>query len=102
MNLETTIVSFKQTPESEEHIYFCSDRPIEAMDYYINAALQPFIRVQIAFNPVSRERCRKIESSTCKAYNVPLVPLSFVKQYFALEKKDRPIKTYFRILELTK
>jgi hypothetical protein len=102
MNLEITIVSFKQTSESEEELYFCSDRRIESGDYYLNNALQPFIRVQRAFKPVSGERCKKLEASTCRAYNVPEIPLSFVKQYFALEKKDRPVKTYFRIEELTK
>lgn len=97
MNLEITIVSFKQTPESEEELFFCSDRPIDKGDMYLNNALQPFIRVQKAFKPVSGKRCKRLEATTCRAYNVPPVPLSFVNQYFALEKKDRPIKTYFRI-----
>jgi hypothetical protein len=101
MNLEITIVCFKQTDESNAEIYFCSERHIEAGDYYINAASQPFIRVQKAFKPVSGDRLRKIEASTCGAYNMPTVPQSFVRQYFALDKKERPVKTYFRIPELT-
>jgi hypothetical protein len=98
MNLEITIVSFKQTPESEEDLFFCSDRPIDKGDMYLNNALQPFIRVQKAFKPVVGVRCKRLEASTCRAYyNVPEIPVSFVKQYFALDKKDRPIKTFFRI-----
>jgi|GEM_PF-6995333 hypothetical protein len=101
MNIPVTIVCFRQTPESEEMLYFCSERPIEAGDYYIDMALQPFIRVQKAISPKNGIRQRKIEASSSKAYNVPQISEGFLKQYFALDKKDRPIKTHYRIKELT-
>jgi hypothetical protein len=97
MNLQCYIV--ENTVNGVTSLYFCSDRPIINGDYYINTSLQPTIRIQRAYRPIVKERCKRIEATSNTAYSVPQIPSSFVTKYFELDKKDRPVKTHFRILE---
>ena len=98
-NISCIVVSFKQTEEEPEYIYFVSERPIKTGDYYLDATKSPFMRVAYMYTQKLHDRCRRLEATNNPKYllqtlNITMIPEVFVKSYFGGGKqiKHAPLR----------
>lgn len=89
-NIKCRVISFKQSSEHEEHVYFLSDRPLETGCYYYNRDLGRFAAVQRC---LEQEQLKltypRIEASTDVNYELPAVPPIFKEHYFSTGKTQK-------------
>lgn len=89
------------------HLYLVSDRNIRKGDYFLNGMNNLSLATKDTFigdwYNVTSKSCRKIEATTDKSLNLPLIPHSFVEKYIQAQRKiDRvSISIYYDRANIT-
>jgi hypothetical protein len=82
-NISCRVISFKQSAESEEYIYFLSGRPLEIGSYYYNRSMGRFACIQHCLEPGQVMLTHpRVEATNNPQYELPAVPAVFVENYF--------------------
>lgn len=97
--LTLRIISYKQTPESEEYLYALNDNGEPQVNcYYYQRDLGRLACIQRLLEPSQLETVREnkypiIEATSNGAYvSLPMIPQSFVAQYFETGKQLKEIE----------
>lgn len=84
-NVDCRVISFKQSPKLEEHIYLLSQRALQMGDYYYDRSMGRFACVQrVLHKSQLLTTCPKIEATSSDGYpSIKSVPTAFKQAYFA-------------------
>lgn len=87
MNISCRVISFKQTADTPEHIYFLSERPLEMGAFYYNRDMGRFAAIQkVLTGEQLKTSCPRVEATTEGKYGLPKVPTAFAGNYFKTGK----------------